>query len=195
PGPNAGAGPPTPPPRAQPPRRPARLASKIRRGGRTNLKKIRLIGPEADSGVRHLLAAPQSRTRHVRPLPACLEFGPDNIPSDPLEPSERPKAAIGAGDDPLPIAYDGDGMLQSACDNLWMLHDVGGRINHAGQKNHVCRQRRCAERVVFGLMPGIGKLDAQSPDRRLEEHRKDLGQRNIVNVRSLPISPAAVKPD
>ena len=74
-----------------------------------------------------------------------------------------------------------------------MLHDVAVALNHAGQKQHVIGQFVPAQRFQFVLMARIAELDAERADVGLIEHGQDKVERDVVEMRAVPVAPAAVQ--
>ena len=64
-----------------------------------------------------------------------------------------------------------------------------------GMSDHIRGRTIAPDRFIFMLVAGIGELDAERADVRLIKNRQNGFERNIVQMRPLPISPAAVQPD
>ena len=75
-----------------------------------------------------------------------------------------------------------------------VLDEVGGGVDHAGDQQPVLGQGIGAQRRVLVLVAGVGELDGERAGVRLVEDRQDGREPDVVDVRALPVAPAAVQP-
>ena len=103
------------------------------------------------------------------------------------------KAAVDACDHAL--AADDVGVAADALRHQpRMLDEVGGGIDHAGDQDLVVRDRDLLQVLPFVIVARVGGLDADRLRPRLEGEVDDLGERQVVIVRTFVIAPADVQP-
>jgi len=102
-----------------------------------------------------------------------------------------PKPQSRAGDHTLAVSHGRYRLLEPPRDYFWVLHNIGGGVDHARQQHHVGGQRIPAYGLVFMLMARVGELDAERADVGLVEHRQDQLEGDIVNVRPVPVGPSS----
>src|SRR5206468_11352818 len=122
-----------------------------------------------------------------------LELEPHGRLDDPFAAGEGPKTAVRAGNDPLAIPDNSYGVQEPARNHFRMLDDIRGRVDDAWQKHHVVRKRILPQSLIFMLVPRIGELDTQPAGVRLIQDRQDPLKRNVVNVRPILVTPAAMQ--
>src|SRR5262249_49741023 len=105
------------------------------------------------------------------------------------------KTTIGAGNDALFVSDCGHRLAQALSHYLRVLDEICRGIEHAGDQQHVCRQRMLFERLVLVLMTWIGELDRQGADVRAMELGQELRQGDVADVRAIVIAPADMQTD
>ena len=84
--------------------------------------------------------------------------------------------------------------LDAARHHFRMLDEIAGGLHHAGDQQHVLRQRMFLERLVFMRVARIGELDRQRADLGLIERRQNGGERHVVDMRAFPVAVADMQP-
>src|SRR5689334_8391573 len=123
-----------------------------------------------------------------------LQFQPDSRLDDPLAVGKRPETAIGAGNHAFTIAHRRYSFLQPPRNHLWMFNDIRRGVDDARQKQHVVRKRIAPHRLVLMLMSWISELDTKRSNIRLVQNRQDALERDVKNMRSVPVSPTTMQP-
>ncbi len=128
------------------------------------------IAPEVRFGTLYSTAQatflPHSRVdARSAPSRRVFELQPHDAGRDPFAAGEGAEAAVGRGDDALAVADGRDRFLDAARDHFRVLDEVRGGLDHAGDQDHVLRQRVLLERRVFVRVARVGELDRQRADR------------------------------
>ena len=105
------------------------------------------------------------------------------------------ESTVSPGQHAFPIAHRVHRLGDAPRDDLRMLDEVRRRIDDAGDQSHLRRRRRFLDHRILMLMPRIGERDAQGTHLRFVEEREDLFQIGVVDMRSIPVAPANMKPD
>src|SRR5262245_1374699 len=79
---------------------------------------------------------PETPAGEVRAFAEGAELLPHHALLHELGAGEGAEAAIHAGEDPGPVPHRLRGRDDPVRDHLRMLHDVGGRVDDAGQEQH-----------------------------------------------------------
>jgi hypothetical protein len=74
-----------------------------------------------------------------------------------------------------------------------MLDEIRLGIDDARQQQELVRQVGLLERGIFVLMARVGELDRERANLGPGQHRQDVGQRHVVDVRPVVVAPAAME--
>ena len=113
---------------------------------------------------------PQARGCDIRTLSTGLKLRPHDVLGDPFPPCECTKAAIGTGNDALPVADRRHRGFNALRHDLGVLNQVDLRVDDPWQQDHVIRQFVPTQRGNLVLATCIGKLDAESAHVGLKKH-------------------------
>src|ERR1051326_610736 len=101
------------------------------------------------------------------------------------------KTAVGAGDDSVAAEQFGEAH-DALCHQLRMFDIIGGRVDNAGQKDFISRQRDFGPHGPLMLMPRVGGFERNGLGFDAKNGFEHLVERNVMGVRALVIAPANV---
>ena len=98
------------------------------------------------------------------------------------------KSAVSTADDAFP-ANQLRKAHQALRNQPWMLDDVGGVSDHAGQKHTFRRQLRLLPDLPLVLMAWIGHFQGITTNLHAKDKIDDIFGRDVVGVRTVPAAP------
>src|SRR5215471_2817783 len=132
--------------------------------------------------------------RKARAFTKRAELGPHHILGNTAHARRGIEATVGAGDDSARVADRTHDPLDALRDHLWVLDEVGERVDDTRHHDLIFGERRLSETASFMGMAWVGEWKHQRPNPGLAQDWQDFSEWNVAVVRRLIVTPANVHP-